>query len=512
MKEAKQKSNESQPQINNVTKKKKGNLIIRILKWIVKGILTLLLILSIIFQAPWKIITLLAVFFVACFVLPKRTRKYFWLSVGTALVILLVWIFLPEDDTRWQPYTFDEELAILEAKYAVPDEDNAALIYDSLLEDYDGKSMYPKFLDSDLNRLTYSEQWTSQEYPELAEWIEEQQDTIQTLFQAVKKEKCKFPINVQIHVTDKMEINRLSALRSWALLLVRAANNDMAEGRTEKAIEKYLCAIGLTNHLNQQPEITYLIMSYTPQQQTLIALNRILINGEPTAEQLQLISDTVGGDLQDNWCSNFSRWFETNVLFWKNAFGLFYEVNPAGQIRFSRNPAPVISDLFYSRRISQHLRNKQANKIYVVPAWLFLPSTPQKAAEPVEAIMDKYSPMTQPDFNWNLEPNEPELPFELNYWYMVKSVIIKENNTEQLYHSFHDIYLEQITLRRGIRLLVAIRQYKNENGKWPPDLDSIKTAAPAEAFLDPVSGKPLQYENYGQRFSLYGEKTNVWPR
>ncbi len=51
-----------------------------------------------------------------------------------------------------------------------------------------------------------------------------------------------------------------------------------------------------------------------------------------------------------------------------------------------------------------------------------------------------------------------------------------------------------------------------KNNKWPENLDSIKTAAPVEAFLDPVTGKPLQYENHGERFSLYGEKTNVWPR
>ena len=495
-----------------VQKQKKPGLTKKILRWIGKSILVLLLILSLIFQAPWKIITLLAVFLVACFILPKRVKKWFWLSVGAVVLILVIRIFLPEDDTGWRPYTFDEELAALEAKYAIPDEENAALIYDSHLKEYDDKTMHPEFMDSDLERLTYSEQWTSQEYPELAEWIKEQQDTIQILFHATQKRRCHFPINIQSHVTDKMEIKRTFALKSWALLLARTANNDMAEGRTEKAIEKYLRALRLTNHLNQQPSIKYLKMSYMPQRQTLIALNRFLIDGEPTPEQFQLISDDVEGDLQDNWCSDFSRWYEIDVLFWKNAFGYFYEVNPDGKIRFNRDPSPVMRNLFYSNCLGRFFRDKKANKIYAIPAWFFLPSTPQKAAVPVEAVMDKYRPMTQPDFNWKQEPNEPELPFELNYWYIVKSVIIKENNTEQFYHHYHDYYLEQLTLRRGTRLLVAIRQYKNEHGEWPLDLDSIKTAAPAEAFLDPVTGKPLQYENHGERFSLYGEKTNVWPR
>ena len=53
---------------------------------------------------------------------------------------------------------------------------------------------------------------------------------------------------------------------------------------------------------------------------------------------------------------------------------------------------------------------------------------------------------------------------------------------------------------------------KSESGEWPESQESIKTTAPAEAFLDPVTGKPLQYENHGDRFSLFGAKTNVWPR
>ena len=338
---------QSESEINNVAKKKKGNLFLRILKWFGKGILILLLILAIIFQAPWKIITLLAIFFFACFILPKPTRKYFWFSVGAAALILMIWIFLPEDNTGWRPYTFDKELTAFREKYAIPDEENAAVIYNSLLENYDDKTMYPEFMDRELDKLTYSEQWTSQEYPELAEWIQGQQGTIQTLFQAAKKEKCQFPINVQLHVPDKMELNRTSAVSSWVLLLVRAANNDMAEERTEKAIEKYLCALGLTKHLYQQQKITYLIMSYTPQQQTLIALNRFLIDGEPTTEQIQLISDSISRSLKNNWYSDFRRWLETDVLFWKNTFGMFYEANPDGQLRFSRDPSPVMRNLFF---------------------------------------------------------------------------------------------------------------------------------------------------------------------
>ena len=86
------------------------------------------------FQAPWKIITLLAIILAACTVLPKQIRKWFWLSAGVVVLILIIWIFLPEDNEGWRPYTFDEELAAMEAKYAIPDEENAATIYNELMQ------------------------------------------------------------------------------------------------------------------------------------------------------------------------------------------------------------------------------------------------------------------------------------------------------------------------------------------------------------------------------------------
>ena len=51
-----------------------------------------------------------------------------------------------------------------------------------------------------------------------------------------------------------------------------------------------------------------------------------------------------------------------------------------------------------------------------------------------------------------------------------------------------------------------------KNNIWPLNLDSIKSTAPAEAFIDPITGNPLQYKNHGELFSLYGETANIWPK
>ncbi|MHC4654485.1 MAG: hypothetical protein ACYS91_05630, partial [Planctomycetota bacterium] len=91
-------------------KKKPG-----IYKWIGLTLLAILIILALFFQAPWKVTAFLLIVLAVCTVLPKPARKWFWLSVAAIVVLLIIWVFLPEDNEGWRPYTFDEELAAIEA-------------------------------------------------------------------------------------------------------------------------------------------------------------------------------------------------------------------------------------------------------------------------------------------------------------------------------------------------------------------------------------------------------------
>ena len=205
---------------------KKLGLIKKILKWIGKGILTLLLILSLIFQAPWKIIALLAVFFAACFILPKRMRKWFWRSVSAVVLILFIWVFLPEDDTGWRPYTFDEEIAAFRAKYAVPDEENAAFAYGEIFESLDIDTNQPEFFVRS-SPSSQDEPWTSKDHPEMADWLKGHQDTIEKLMQASRKEKCVFSINFDPFQLPNNSTD-FSNSRNCFYLLIVTANNDIA--------------------------------------------------------------------------------------------------------------------------------------------------------------------------------------------------------------------------------------------------------------------------------------------
>jgi hypothetical protein len=255
---------------------KKSRLLWRVFKWIGFSLLVLLLIPAVIYHAPWKIITLLAIVLAACTVLPKPLRKWFWLSAGVVVIALIIWVILPEDNEGWHPYTFDKELAALQAKYTVPDEENAALIYNELFETFDIHSNEPEF-------FVYSKPsskdapWLSKDHPETAQWIKGHQETIEKLLQAAKKDKCLFlPISADLFSIGEY-IKRLPEMRKCAFLLLSAANNDTAESRIGDALEKCLCIIKMAKHLYQQPTMIQQLVACAIERMALEQLNRFVI-------------------------------------------------------------------------------------------------------------------------------------------------------------------------------------------------------------------------------------------
>ena len=75
-------------------------------------------------------------------------------------------------------------------------------------------------------------------------------------------------------------------------------------------------------------------------------------------------------------------------------------------------------------------------------------------------------------------------------------------------YSIHKTYFRLLALRRGSRLLIAIKKYHIEHGTWPESLDEIKSLAPAEAFHDPTGNDAFVYALDGDGFKLYSKGIN----
>jgi len=225
----------------------------------------------------------------------KRKKKRVWLAaivvVTTAIILCLLW-------RSWSSESVDEQLAAIEAARAIPDSENAAIIYYKLLQDPNATSLLdyrPQLLDQDSDNLTSKEPWLSKNYPELAAWIKEQQPVIDRLLKASKFEKCRFPIAV-----DWLPTDRLTAMRKWVFLLRRAANNDIGDGRIDDAIDKWQCLIQMGAHLRQQPLFVEHLVAIAIE---AVALNQtvvFVVEGDANESHLQKI-ETFPLHTEDNW-------------------------------------------------------------------------------------------------------------------------------------------------------------------------------------------------------------------
>ena len=502
--------------------KKKPGIVRQIFKWIGLGLLVLLIILGLIFQAPWKVIALLLIILAACTQLPRPARKWFWLSAAAVVIALIIWVFLP-DWGEWKPYkyNFDKELADLNDKYAIPDEENAATIYHQLLENYDANTAEPNFLDYDLDYLTRREPWSSKDYPQVAEWLKGQQSTITKLLEASKIEKCRFPIPADSTALGQ-SMDRLAAMRSWAFLLIRAGNNDIAEGRTHEALEKYITVTIMGRHLRQQAKLIDLLVGIAVEAISYSPLKRFIVTSDATEKHLSVIEKALAGN-KHNWSSDWPRILDYEKLIAKKEFAKYYELNPKGKIRLSRDPLAQmrascqqrlqdekieeqwLKDFLESVAYPSYLQRKliKANTIF---KWFYVPSDPQRAAEIIDASYERYYAMAEPDFDWQKGPKKFSLTsLKLNFRFMVQSIV---NILEESYYRIHDIYLRTIAEKRGARLIITLRRYKNKTGHWPDTLEDIKSLAPAEVFVDPINLGTFVYKLTKENFTLYSKGKN----
>jgi hypothetical protein len=498
-----QEQQNSQPEI-----KKKFYFASRIvwLAWI--GVLSLLLAAGLFLQAPWKVTMLVFIFLLAATILPRVYRKWFWSGVGCVAAAVTIWVLLPEDNKGWRPYTFDKEFAALQAKYAIPDEENAAIIYNELLQNYDSNSLCGDLPDSELAKLPMWEPWLSDEHPEIAEWLKKHRTIINMLLNASKIEQCRFPINSDVmNISDMM--HRLKTTKKWAHILISAANNDVAEGRTNQALEKYIAALRIGKHRHQQPSMIDFLFGANIEGFSTSQLERFVVMGDTTEEHLSVIEKALA-EIKHDWSYDWPKILDYEKLLAKNFWGMFYAVNPEGEIRLNPGALKWETRTYLPEDKKTDLAktywHKRIMKASTILRWFYMPSTPQKTGAIIDAAYERYYPMAEPDSNKQNRPRKfsiTSIRFNCRYMIEMQLYIL-----EPFYYSIHHTYLRTLAQQRGSRLIVALRGYKNKNGNWPQSLDDIETSAPEEIFVDPVNGGSFIYKLTDENFTLYSKGKN----
>jgi hypothetical protein len=335
---------------------------------------------------------------------PRLRRWAAGAMLALAAVLTLLWL-----SDRLTLQSVNKRLAAIEAARAIPDSENAATIYDRLMKDYGGSQVRWGVLTNlkPATNKTPDEPWVSDDNPQLAIWIKGHQALIADLLEPCTKELCRFAITGYPQ-NSSLRHERLRAMRSWAFLLLVAANNDTAEGRIKEGVEKYLAMIAMGVHLAQQP----------------------------------VIQDNIVGLAIESWA-------------------------------LSRTCTYIVQGPF----AQVHLEAIEA------------------ALPPIRNEWDNLSPqINEVDRLYQRKEHADWLAWIRHFWQDTG-----EPNMERL----HELYLRELSSRRAMFILIALRRCKDKTGQWPSTLDEIRRLLPADALLDPLNGGAFVYRLTEDGFTLY---------
>ena len=90
----------------------------------------------------------------------------------------------------------------------------------------------------------------------------------------------------------------------------------------------------------------------------------------------------------------------------------------------------------------------------------------------------------------------------------IKSTIGVVANQSSLEAAVADPYLRCAATARGVRILVALRRYRNTTGRWPESLEDIRPSLPPGILTDPLNKGPFIYKPASDAFRLYSRGRN----
>ncbi len=169
-----------------------------------------------------------------------------WLIVAGCVAVLaaaglFLVLTLPRGDT-------DTLLRAIDAAHVVPEEENAAGIYTELAWDPDVLFPGRSLLLQKVSPATLAQLGRHVGFPGTGQKIDANQMVLDVLSEAAHKPQCWFSVFEARWQAGK----RTDAGGQWALVLVQAADRDLAAGRTDAGLEKLLCVFRMARHFLAQ--------------------------------------------------------------------------------------------------------------------------------------------------------------------------------------------------------------------------------------------------------------------
>jgi hypothetical protein len=137
---------------------------------------------------------------------------------------------------------------------------------------------------------------------------------------------------------------------------------------------------------------------------------------------------------------------------------------------------------------------------------LVAPYSPKTAGRIVD---DMYDPAASANFDWNqFGEYEQYRLAKMRKLYGAGGLLRIFGPDDRVLLRLRYLYMRLVAVRRGCRILIVLRQYKNRNGHWPEHLEDIKDNSATEMLIDPINNGSFVYKLSGDYFKLYSKGKN----
>ena len=417
-----------------------------------------------------------------------------------ALVIGLMSIWPERDDGPWRPYSFDREIATIEAGRTVRDEENAAFRYDAALAGIDVNDR-PGFI-SVYGELAETS-WKSQDYPQASQWLDLRAEVIENLVRIGEMEQCRWPVYANSDCRWTVPYRKVSHA-VW--LLTVAAQRDLGEGRSQQALEKCLCLLRTADHCYQQTHAVDFRRALRCERAALQMLRHLLMEGRLSQQDLERIARRLP-TAADTWHQDTTRLLAFDELRFAQFLAPIYEINREGKIRF----AASFRRLDEGQPQGDSFTRGRAWRLY----WLMnMPLSPEGVWDMARKESAALASFLQQG-PASCAAHAKDEPFGSSLDFMASTVANLARwwahdrcFAEHQYADFAQYYAEQMAQHRGTWLVFGLRRYRDTHQAWPQTLDAISESVPPEAFVDPTGGEVFVYVLDGDSLKLYSKGLN----
>ena len=420
--------------------------------------------------------------------------------VGLVILSVAKASLWPGDSSGWHPYRFNDELAAIEAKRAVPDVENAAHRYDALFARMD-ENDEPNLIVGGvfIRDKVEGQPWKGDDYPQVSQWLDSRAGLIDGLLEIGRMEKCRWPVQADTYDAYTVPYEKL---RRSVLLLTAAGNRDLGEGRVNGSLMKYLCVLRIADHRHQQPSMVDSLTAFACERVALQMVRHVLVEAGLSQEKIAEIANRLPPAM-DPWPQEWERLSEFEKLRYMNLLGRLYEVNDKGTVRFAAIPA-----------ISPEDKQGHEHDLGFPPLYWLM--TMRRDPHAVHGLVDRYfakfdlvvrsERLPQMDRAEESSFGPPDIFKAMCNSYRWFCEMAFFNETEYIWH--RQSRTQAITARRGTWLVLGVRRYHDAHSAWPQTLDMIGEYVPAEALVDPTCGDAFVYALDGDSFKLYSKGEN----